>query len=175
MSACDPLALVDFDIGAFIQADGTRMERAARRSDSMTVMDRELEARHSLGSSRRRAVLVTTVLTLGCLGLLADLLLVGHTRGDEIWGVVTALSGALIGVLSLAFLIRRGRNRAARIGLVALWLTVAFFGFGGYNSHRLALPEGTSDQRPRPPLAPLIFTGFGIAGALVVRSGSKGE
>ena len=92
-----------------------------------------------------------------------------------IWGVVTALSGVLIGVLSLAFLIRRGRNEVARIGLVALWLTVAFFGFGGYHSHRLPLPEGMSEQRPRPPLAPLIFAGFGIAGALAVRSGLKGE
>ena len=141
----------------------------------MTVMLRELDARDRLGTSRRRALLVITVVTLGCLGLLGDLLVVGHTRGEEIWGVVSALSGVLIGVLSLVFLIRRGRNRVAQIGLVALWLTVAFFGFGGYNSHRLPLPEGTSDQRPRPPLAPLIFTGFGIAGALAVRSGSKGE
>jgi hypothetical protein len=141
----------------------------------MAVMKRELDARHGLGTSPRRALLVTTVLTLGCLGLLGDLLVVGHTRGEEIWGVATALSGVLVGVLSLAFLVRRSRNRVARIGLVALWLTVAFFGFGGYNSHRLPLPEGTSDQRPRPPLAPLIFTGFGIAGALAVRSGSKGE
>ena len=141
----------------------------------MTVMKRELEARRGLGTSRRRALLVTTVLTLGCLGLLGDLLLVGHTRGEEIWGVVTALSGVLVGVLSLTFLISRSRNRAARIGLIALWLTIAFFGFGGYNSHRLPLPEGMSEERPRPPLAPLIFTGIGIAGALAVRSGSKGE
>ena len=141
----------------------------------MTVMKRELDARPGLGTARRRAVLVTTLLTLGSLGLLGDLLFVGHTRGEEIWGVVTALSGVLVGVLSLTFLISRSRNRAARIGLVALWLTIAFFGFGGYNSHRLPLPEGMSEERPRPPLAPLIFTGFGIAGALAVRSGSKGE
>jgi peptidoglycan/LPS O-acetylase OafA/YrhL len=141
----------------------------------MTVMRRELDVPHSLGTSRRRALLVISAVTLGCLGLLGDLLLVGHTRGEEIWGVATALIGALVGVLSLAFLIRRSRNRVARIGLVALWLTVAFFGFGGYNSHRLPLPDGMSEERPRPPLAPLIFTGFGIAGALAVRSGSKGE
>jgi peptidoglycan/LPS O-acetylase OafA/YrhL len=141
----------------------------------MAVVNRKLEARPSLGISRRRAVTVTGVVTLGSLGLLGDLLFVGHTSGEEIWGVATALSAVLIGVLSLAFLIKRSRNRVARIGLITLWLTVAFFGFGGYNSHRLPLPEGVSDQRPRPPLAPLIFTGFGIAGALVVRSGSKGD
>jgi hypothetical protein len=89
--------------------------------------------------------------------------------------VATAFGGALVGLLSLAFLFRRGRNRVARIGLIALWLTIAFFGFGGFNSHRLPVAEGVSDQRPRPPLAPLIFTGFGIAGAFAVRSGSKGD
>jgi hypothetical protein len=141
----------------------------------MTVTNRELDVRRSLGTSRRRALLVISAVTLGCLGLLGDLLLVGHTRGDEIWGVATAFIGSLVGVLSLAFLVRRSRHRVARIGLVALWLTVAFFGFGGYNSHRLPLPDGLSEERPRPPLAPLIFTGFGIAGALAVRSGSKGE
>ena len=141
----------------------------------MTLMKRELEARHSLGIPHGRALIVTTVATLGCLGLMGDLLLVGHTRGGEIWGVATAVFGALVGVLSLAFLLKGSRNRGARIGLVALWLTIAFFGFGGYNSHRLPLPDGVSDQRPRPPLAPLIFTGIGIAGALAVRSGSKGE
>ena len=141
----------------------------------MSVMNPEVEARRRLGMAPSRPLLVTAVVTLGSLGLLGDLLVVRHTSGEEIWGVVTALSGVVIGGLSLAYLVRRGRNSVARIGLIALWLTVAFFGFGGYNSHRLPLPEGVSDQRPRPPLAPLIFTGFGIAGALAVRSGSKGN
>ena len=141
----------------------------------MSVDNRELEGWHGLVGSRRRAELVIAVVTLGCLALLVDLLLVGHTRGEEIWGVGTALGGVLVGVLSLILLIRRSSNRAARIGLLALWLMVAFFGFGGYNSHRLAIPQGATDPRRRPPLAPLIFTGFGIAGALALRSGSKGE
>jgi hypothetical protein len=141
----------------------------------MAVLNRMLEARDSIRIPARRAVVVTGGITLGSLGLLGDLVLVGHTNGEEIWGVITALSSVVIGVLSLAFLLKRSRNRVARIGLVALWLTIAFFGFGGYNSHRLPLPEGVSDQRPRPPLAPLVFTGFGIAGALALRSGSKGD
>lgn len=125
--------------------------------------------------ARRRALTVLGVVTLASVGLLADLLLVGHTNGEEIWGPVTAASSALVGVLSLAFLYVRGRNRAVRIGLILLWLTIAFFGFGGYNSHRLPLPEGTVDSRPRPPLAPLVFIGMGFAGALSVRSGAKGS
>ena len=139
----------------------------------MTVLQHQLERTERLGISRR-PLLVISVVTVGCVALLGDLVIVGHTSGEEIWGVLTAAGGSVIGVGSLLFLRSNSRNRGARIGLIALWLTVAFFGFGGYNSHRLPLPEGTSDQRPRPPLAPLIFTGFGIAGALAVRSGSKG-
>ena len=68
----------------------------------------------------------------------------------------------------------RGRSRAARIVLYALWVLVAFFGYGGYNDHRLPRPADTiTDQRQRPPLAPLVFTGLGIAGAVALRSGSK--
>jgi hypothetical protein len=174
MSAEDAFVIVPLEIDAFSGANDPD-ERAAGRSDPMTVMKRTLDVRHRLGTSRARALLVISVVTLGCLGLLGDLLLVGHTNGEEIWGVATALIGALVGVLSLTFLLRRSRSRVARIGLVALWLTIAFFGFGGYNSHRLPLPDGMSEGRPRPPLAPLIFTGFGIAGALAVRSVTKGN
>lgn len=124
--------------------------------------------------ARRRALWVTAALTVFAIGLLADLLLVVHTNGEEIWGPITAALAAATGVLSLAILAIRGRNRAARYAVIALWLTVAFFGFGGYNSHRLPLPDGTVDSRPRPPLAPLVFTGIGIAGAVVLRSGTKG-
>ncbi len=125
--------------------------------------------------ARRRAMVATAVMALVSLGLVFDLLLVGHTIGEEIWGPITAAMAATTAALSFVFLAIRGRNRLARYGLIALWLTVAFFGFGGYNSHRLALPEGTVDTRPRPPLAPLMFTGMGIAGAVLTRAGSKGS
>ena len=130
----------------------------------------------TLARARRRALIVTTGITIVSFGLLIDLLLVRHTTGEEIWGPITAAIAATTGVLSLVVLARRGRSRAARWGLIALWLTVAFFGFGGYNSHRLPRPADTAtDQRPRPPLAPLAFTGLGIAGAVVLRSGTKGS
>jgi hypothetical protein len=83
---------------------------------------------------------------------------------------------ALTGGLSLAFQAIRGQSRAARFALYALFATVAFFGFGGYNDHRLPRPADiVTDQRERPPLAPLVFTGMGIAGAVVLRSGTKGN
>jgi len=124
--------------------------------------------------TRRRALKVTAGITIGSLALLVDLLLVGHTTGEEIWGPVTAAAGTVVGLLSLAYLAMRGRSRMARIALYALWGMVAFFGFGGYNDHRLPRPADTiTDQRERPPLAPLVFTGLGIAGAVTLRSGSK--
>jgi len=126
--------------------------------------------------TRRRALTVTAGITVGSLALLVDLLLVGHTTGEEIWGPVTAIAGTAVGLLSLAYLSMGGRSRVARIALYALWGMVAFFGFGGYNDHRLPRPADTiTDQRERPPLAPLAFTGLAIVGAVALRSGSKGE
>jgi len=126
--------------------------------------------------TRRRAIAFTAGIAILSVGLLVDLLLVGHTAGEEIWGPVTAAVTAGVGLLSLVFLAARGRSRMARMFLYALWVFVAFLGFGGYNDHRLPRPADTiTDQRERPPLAPLVFTGLGIAGAVVLRSGSKGE
>jgi hypothetical protein len=126
--------------------------------------------------SRRRALTVMAGITVGSVALFGDLLLVGHTVGEEIWGPVTALAGSVVGFASLAYLAKRGRSRVARLVLYALWATVALFGFGGYNDHRLPRPADTLvDQRERPPLAPLAFTGLAIAGAVALRSGSKEE
>ena len=124
--------------------------------------------------TRRRALMVTAGITVGSLALLVDLLLVGHTVGEEIWGPATAAAGTVVGLLSLAYLAMGGRSRMARILLYALWVMVAFFGFGGYNDHRLPRPADTiTDQRERPPLAPLAFTGIAIVGAVALLSGSK--
>lgn len=126
--------------------------------------------------TRRRAVLVTACITVGSFALLVDLLLAGHTVGEEIWGPVTAVATTVVGLLSLAFVAVGGRSRVARIVLYSLWAMVAFFGFGGYNDHRLPRPADTiTDQRERPPLAPLAFTVMAIVGAVALRNGSKGE
>jgi peptidoglycan/LPS O-acetylase OafA/YrhL len=126
--------------------------------------------------ARRRAMYVTAVVSIASFALLVDLLMANHTTGEEIWGPLTAAAGTLVGLLSLAYLAVRGRSRAARYLLYALWVMVAFFGFGGYNDHRLPRAADTvTDQRQRPPLAPLVFTGLGIAGVVVLRSGSKGK
>lgn len=124
--------------------------------------------------ARRRSLIVTAGITVASLALLVDLLLVGHTVGEEIWGPVTAAAATAVGLLSLAYLATGSRRRAARFTLYALWIMVGFFGFGGYNDHRVPRPADTiTDQRERPPLAPLAFTGIAVVGALALRSGSK--
>ena len=123
----------------------------------------------------RRPLFIAAAITLGSLGLLADLLLVNHTTGKEILGPATAASAVTVGLLSLAYLALRARSRPARILLYVLWATVAFFGLIGFSSHRQPVTAESVDQRQRPPLAPLVFTGLGIAGAVVLRSGSKGS
>jgi hypothetical protein len=141
-----------------------------------TAVDRGASTRVKAADSeraRRRAMRATAVIGLVSLGLVVDLLLVGHTIGEQLWGPITAAMATVTAGLSFAFLAIRGRSRLARFGLIALWLTVAFFGYGGYNDHRIAPSVG--ETRPRPPLAPLMFTGLGIAGAVFTRSGSKGS
>ena len=150
-------------MSSLTQATSAAVDHRPARATSGTVRDR----------LRRRPAVVTAVIAIASAGLMVDLLLVGHTSGEELWGPVTAALGAVVGALSLAFLVHGGRSRAARYAIYALWLTVAFFGFGGYNDHRLPVPASVVDDRPRPPLAPLVFTGLGIAGALSLRSGSK--
>ena len=128
----------------------------------------------SRARTRRRALIVTAAVAAGSFALFVDLLLAGHTVGEEVWGPVTAVAGIVVGLLSLAYLAMGGRSRVARIALYALWAMVAFFGFGGYNDHRLPRPADTiTDQRERPPLAPLAFTGIAIVGAVALLSGSK--
>lgn len=125
--------------------------------------------------TRRRALIVTASVTVAAFALFLDLLLVGHTVGEEIWGPITAFTATVVGLVTLAYLAVGGRSRFARVLLYALWAMVAFFGIGGFNDHRLPRSADTiSDQRERPPLAPLTFTGIAIVGAVGLRRGSKG-
>ncbi|HEY3336288.1 MAG TPA: hypothetical protein VGK16_13735 [Candidatus Limnocylindrales bacterium] len=133
------------------------------------------EVADSRPRGRRRFLFTTAGVSIASLGLLVDLLLAGHTVGEELWGPATAATATVVGVLSLAFLVVRSRSRAARLLLYGLWAMVAFFGVGGFNDHRLPRPADTvTDQRQRPPLAPLAFTGLAIVGAIALRNGSKG-
>src|SRR5262245_36247585 len=124
--------------------------------------------------ARRRAIWFTAVLTLIGVWETADLLMMGHTTGWAIFGPVTAALAAIAGGVSLAYLATRRRRRIATIGLIALWLFVALAGYEGFSAHRHAVALGFTDTQA-PAVAPLLFTVVGIAGATILRYGTKGR
>ena len=107
-----------------------------------------------------------------------------HTTGGEIDGVIVAAAGVAAAVLSLAFLAAHRRRTVAgasrrrtvaRGALLLLWLLLIGGGIGGYLDHSRVPAPGHpfSDPRPRPPLAPLVLSGLGIAGAAALVAGSR--
>jgi hypothetical protein len=119
---------------------------------------------------QRDVVIATTIVTVGCAAVLLLLLSVNHTTGGEVDGPSVAGYGIVVGLLSLTFLLVAGRHRLAFGILVVLWILLAVSGVDGYAEHAKAVTSASADQRQRPALAPLVFTGFGIigGGALVV-------
>ena len=113
---------------------------------------------------RRVPLAIITVVTLGCLAVLLLLLSVNHTAGGEVDGPEVALFGIIVGILSLVSLAAPGRHRFVLAALLVLWTFVAISGVAGYTEHAKAVTPASADQRPRPPLAPLVFTAFGIVG-----------
>ena len=103
---------------------------------------------HRVGRDRDRATpsrdRVTAVITLASFVLLATCCWCGTRPARRSGARSPRRWRACVGALSLAFLAIRGRSRVARLALYALWLTVAFFGFGGYKSHRLPGPRTPS-------------------------------
>lgn len=132
---------------------------------AQTLADRLVE--------RWASVVLTAFLSVGCLIVLLLLLSVRHSTGGEIDGIAVAALGVGTGVFSLVLLSLPGRHRIALGILVALWVGVALGGISGYSNHAKAISSTSADQRARPPLAPLIFTGFGIAGAAALVVGGR--
>jgi hypothetical protein len=80
-----------------------------------------------------------------------------------------AILSVISGICALFSLARGGARR--RLVLV-LWLVVAAGGLLGYDEHAATPRPGhpALDQRPRPPLAPLVFTAIGLVGAAILVS-----
>lgn len=127
-----------------------------------------------LDTQRRVAALGTAVVTVACLMLLGLFLEGRHTAGGEIVGVIAAGGGVAISVLSLVHICLSRDHRLARVLLMVLWLVLAVGGIGGLIDHAEPVVPGQSiDQRPRPPLAPLVFTGLALLGATALGVGSR--
>jgi hypothetical protein len=126
-------------------------------------------------SARSAAALVVAVLVLAwSIKELIGLLLV-HTTGPEIYGVLVATLAAVSGFLSVVLLWTARPPRWATWAVVALWAVVAVGGMAGTLAHVIGpvAGHGPVDLRPRPVAAPLIFTALGLLGGGALLYGQR--
>jgi FtsH-binding integral membrane protein len=98
-----------------------------------------------------------------------------HTVGAETYGLLVAGLAVVAGILSLG-LVRSPQQRGIAIAAVlVLWAIVALGGLAGTYYHIVGVsPEYSPiDPRPRPVLAPLVFTLYGIVGGSALFFGSR--
>jgi hypothetical protein len=102
-------------------------------------------------------------------------LAVVHHTGPELYGVLTAAISTGAAIANLA-LLRAPRVRLiVTAGVLLLWTVVALGGIAGTIAHAVGpVPgHGPVDLRPRPIVAPLVFTLLGIVGAAALTLGQR--
>ena len=102
-------------------------------------------------------------------------LAVVHHTGPELYGVLTAAISTGAAIANLV-LLRSPRVRLIATGAVLLlWTVVALGGIAGTIAHAVGpVPgHGPVDLRPRPIVAPLVFTLLGIVGAAALTLGQR--
>jgi hypothetical protein len=102
-------------------------------------------------------------------------LAVAHHTGPELYGVLTAAISTGAAIANLA-LLRSPRVRLVATGAVLLlWAVVALGGIAGTIAHVIGpVPgHGPMDLRPRPIVAPLVFTLLGTVGAAALTLGQR--
>jgi hypothetical protein len=98
-----------------------------------------------------------------------------HTNGPELYGVLTAAVAVGAAVANIAVL-RSGRPEAiVTAALLVVWAVVAIGGLGGTIAHIVGpvAGHGFVDPRPRPVLAPLMFTLLGVVGGTALVLGRR--
>jgi hypothetical protein len=139
----------------------TNMQAEFRRRIWRTVMDRR--------------PLFMSVVVLGWSIKYTVTLSAVHTTGAELYGVLTAAFATAAAVANLA-LLRSTRIRTITTGAVLLlWAVVALGGIAGTIAHLVGpVPgHGPMDLRPRPIVAPLVFTLLGFVGAAALTLGQR--
>ena len=124
--------------------------------------------------SRRQIVLFMSIaVTAWAIVELASLVS-RHTTGPELYGVLVALVAVAAGVLDLVAL-NSSRAWIWLIVAVVLWAVVALGGLAGVVAHVIgpSAEYGPVDPRPRPTLAPLVFTAIGVVGGLITIVGRR--
>lgn len=89
-----------------------------------------------------------------------------HTVGAETYGLLVAGLAVAAGILSLGLTLSPQKRGIFIAAVLVLWAIVALGGIAGTYYHIVGVaPEYSPiDPRPRPVLAPLVFTLYGIVG-----------
>lgn len=89
-----------------------------------------------------------------------------HMVGAESYGLLVAGIAVAAGIVSLGLVLSPQRRRITTAAVLVLWAIVALGGVAGTYYHLVGVaPEyGPVDPRPRPVVAPLVFTALGIVG-----------
>lgn len=127
------------------------------------------------GGLRRWLSLLAAVAALAWSGVELVGLVLNHTAGPELYGVLVAALAVAAGTMS-SLLLAAGKRRLWWTGAtLALWLVVAIGGVGGTVAHIVgpAPGHGSIDPRERPIAAPLVFTGIGLVGGAALFYGQR--
>lgn len=124
--------------------------------------------------TERRSLLLSVVVLGWSLDYTVTLGLT-HTAGPEIYGVLVAALAAAAAVANVTLLRSRRVQVIATGAVLLLWAVVAFGGLAGTVAHIVGpVPgHGPIDFRPRPIVAPLVFTLLGIAGGAALFLGQR--
>jgi hypothetical protein len=127
------------------------------------------------GLLRRRVSILISVVVLGWSILELASLLSRHTTGPELYGVAVAGVAVAAGFLNLVLFRSKQRRLWAIVVVLALWSLVALGGLAGTIAHIVGpvAGHGPVDLRPRPVLAPLVFTLLGLAGGAALWFGQR--
>jgi hypothetical protein len=98
-----------------------------------------------------------------------------HTIGAESYALLVAGLAVAAGILSLGLVLSPQKWAIATIAVLVVWGIVALGGIAGTYYHIVGVaPEYSPiDPRPRPALAPLVFTLYGLIGGSALFFGSR--
>lgn len=98
-----------------------------------------------------------------------------HSAGPELYGVLTAALAAGAGVANLVLLRTSRTQSLVTVAVLVLWAVIAIAGVAGTIAHVVGpVPGyGPMDLRPRPLIAPLVFTLLGFVGGTALFLGRR--